>query len=257
MLTVWRKVTMRMAMQFQLSLFVFLASIGSSVAAEPILWPCEHAIAGYETGVERQIGAELPAVPEISAITYPSFSAEWGIALVRGEEGPAVVLSELAKSYWAIGWVQVDESQAGNAGASNGPIITKWNYENGSAPEIWAWDADAANGAVLTESRSVSTELATALQEVGRVAMASIGPRNLNCLGADGVTYDFKSGEQTCGSTWSPDANSMPGKLVGLLEQLRLLAQSSVEPDAGEREKEVLRLADEFLGEFRRQQQAP
>ena len=87
--------------------------------------------------------------------------------------------------------------------------------------------------------------------------MAGIGPRDPNMLGLDGVTYQFQVGRQSCGSTWSPSSETIPGKLVSLVEQLKMLDRSRVEPDASLREREILATAAEILGEFGRRSQAP
>jgi hypothetical protein len=88
---------------------VVVATAGPAVAADPILWPCQSGGFGYEPGIERTIGGALGTEPEFSAIVYPSFAPEWGIALVRDSQGPALVLSQFASSYWASGWVRIDE----------------------------------------------------------------------------------------------------------------------------------------------------
>jgi hypothetical protein len=49
----------------------------------------------------------------------------------------------------------------------------------------------------------------------------------------------------------------MPGKLVSLVEQLKMLAQSRAEPDAGRRERGIRVIATGFLDESARRSPAP
>jgi hypothetical protein len=236
---------------------VVVATSSPSVAADPILWPCQTGGFGYEPSIEHTIGRALGAEPEFSAIIYSSFAPEWGIALMHDGKGPAVVLSQFASSYWANGWVRIDEHDASTAAHPKGPVVTKWSDEKEKSPERWTWDADAAHVAVSTIRTPVSTDLAARLREVWDAAMAGIGPRDMTTIGVDGVTYQFQISKQSCGSTWSPDEKTMPGRLVSLVEQLRMLVQSRAEPDASLREKNILAAAAEFLDESARRSPAP
>jgi len=237
---------------------IVLAAWCPAVAADPILWPCQSGyFFGYESGVERTISSALSADPELSAIIYPSFAPEWGIALVRDDEEPSIVLTQFTSSYWASGWVRIDEQDATNPTQRKRPVVTKWSNDKDQPPERWAWDADAAHAAVSTARRPVSADLAARLREVWDAAMAGIGARDMTWMGVDGVNYQFQVGRQSCGSTWSPGKETMPGRLVSLVDQLRMLVQSRAEPDASLREKEALAAAAEFLNEFDRRSQAP
>jgi hypothetical protein len=244
-------------MKVILACLVVVATSGPAVAADPVLWPCQPGGFGYEPGIERTIRAALSTEPEISAIIYPSFAPEWGVALVNDAQGPVVVLSQFANSYWASGWARIDEDETASTVHPKGPVVTKWSYEKDSPPERWTWDGDAAHSALSVTKTPVSTNLAARLREVWSAAMAGIGPRDPNMLGLDGVTYQFQVGRQSCGSTWSPSSETIPGKLVSLVEQLKMLDRSRVEPEGSLREKEILATAAEILGEFGRRSQAP
>jgi hypothetical protein len=244
-------------MKVILACLVIVATSGPAVAADPILWPCQPGGFGYEPGIERTIRAALGAEPEISAIIYPSFAPEWGVALVNDAQGPVVVLSQFASSYWASGWVHIEEGEATDPVHRKVPVVTKWSVEKDSPPERWTWDADTAHAALSTIKTPVSANLAAQLREVWSAAMAGIGPRDMTMLGLDGVTYQFQVGRQSCGSTWSPGSETMPGKLVSLVEQLKMLAQSRAEPDAGRREREIRAIATGFLDGSGRRSQAP
>jgi hypothetical protein len=135
--------------------------------------------------------------------------------------------------------------------------VTKWSNEKAKPPERWTWDADAAHVAMSTTKTPVSKDLAARLREVWNAAMAGIGPRDMTMIGVDGVTYQFQISQQSCGSTWSPDEKTMPGRLASLVDQLRMLVQSRAESDASLGEKEILATAAEFLDESARRSPAP
>ena len=236
---------------------IVLVASCRGAAADPILWPCQSGDFGYEPGVERTIGNALGAEPELSVSIYPSFVPEWGIALVRDGEEPSVVLTQFTSSYWASGWVRIDEQDATNSTPRHRPVVTKWSNEQDQLPERWAWDADVAHASVSMARTPVSAALAARLREVWDAAMAGIGPRDMTSMGVDGVSYQFQVGVHSCGATWSPRKEAIPGKLVSLVEQLRLLVQSPAKPDASLREKNALAAAWEFLKAFDGRAQAP
>jgi hypothetical protein len=215
--------------------FVVVAASSPAMPATPLLLPCQFDELGYEPAVERTIHAGLGAEPEISVIIYPSFASEWGIALVSEPQGPVLVLSQFASSYWMSGW----------------------GTENQGASERRIWKPGKARPVVSTTRTPVSANLAARLRSVWDAAMTATGRRDANVVTFDGVAFQFRVGQQSCGMTLWPDRDPMSGKLVSLVEQLAALAESGAKSEIGPSEQEALATAAEILDAVARPSSAP
>jgi hypothetical protein len=218
-------------MRVAIAAFVGLVWSGAAVAqvtmpAIPTLEPClDHAFTtDYRAGVAKQIRGALGADYDLSATVYPAFAAEWAVSLVQGKDGPELVLSDFRQSYWHSGWV-AETNRA-------------------------RWDPTAAHALIVTKRHEVPLALAERLGEAWDLALGKVRSYEKNWVGVDGVTYEFRDRAGRCGSAWVPQEKTLPGKLVAIVHELKILAVSRVEPDTTEREQEVLERLALFLREF-------
>ena len=193
--------------------------------AIPTLEPCLDAfIADYRAGVAKQIRGALGADYDLSVTVYPAFTTEWAVSLVRGKDGPELVLSDFKQSYWRSGWV-VESNRA-------------------------RWDPTVADALIVTKRHAVAAAVAERLREAWDLALGQVRSYEKNWVGVDGVTYEFRDRAGRCGSAWVPQETTLPGKLVAIVDELKILAVSRVEPDTTEREQEMLERLALFLREF-------
>lgn len=204
-----------------------LTNVAMAQPMIPTLEPCDDdgALESYEAGVAEQIRRTLNASFDLTVTVFPAFTPEWAVSLVEGRDGPEIVLSEFVESYWHSGWVDIDGNRR-------------------------RWDPDAAHAPVATKHQKIPAAIAERLRSVWDIALSGVRAYEKTWAGLDGVTYKFRDGDGRCGSTWSPPEDTLPGRLVAIVEELRVLAISRVEPDTSERRLEMLGRLTAFLREF-------
>lgn len=164
---------------------------------------------------EREAQSLAPAWlrdEEAILICLPAFQPEWALSVVGDRKSGYWALSvEGQKSLWYS--TKLWYSTGGDSGIPCPPSVNIYRTElaadlGGAVCDIW--------NRVLSQTRYTQER----------------------CLGCDGVTYHFsysrrgiKGIPKISGKTWSPSADSVPGKLVGLSYALRDHAKDSANQD--------------------------
>jgi len=166
--------------------------------------------------VEREAQSLAPAwqrEEKASLVCLPSFEPEWALWVVGERKARFwVLLTEAQKSLW---------------------YSTKIWYSTTVDPEI------PCPPSVKIHRSELATDLGRAVCEIwGRVLSQTRYPREPLQGTCDGVTYHFAYSRQgvkgippTAGKTWSPNEETVPGKLVGLSHALRDYAKDSANQD--------------------------
>jgi len=132
----------------------------------------------------------------------PSFGTEWLLELREAEEGGALVLREASSS-----------------------IAAKWAAVSPAFRDVFGFNSTEpfVDKIEVTERvATISDELAAMVVQAWDEQLSSV------CLGRslgnDGTTYDFSAryrADIRSGHTWSPDAATPAGHLVGIAELLK------------------------------------
>jgi hypothetical protein len=139
-----------------------------------------------------------------SLLCLPSFEPEWALSVVGDRKARFwVVVAEAEKNIWY--------SMAVSEEMSNSPYVkTHWT--------------------------EVTAELGAAVCDTWNGALCQTHYAQEPFCGCDGVTYHFayvRKGKQSemAGQTWSPDENTVPGKLVALSYALKEYAEDVANQD--------------------------
>lgn len=175
----------------------------TGVDAEDRLAPCDDYQQEYYDKVEATARAAMPAPAEFSVTIIPSFSPEWSVGVSAGPEPHVLTHVVFDQSVWATSWVET------------GRNITQ--------------DLSKANARATARTATISADLYEALRLEWDESIDAATPSRM--LGVDGVTYYFRMPGR-CASTWSPSPETRNGKLVGLVNALARLADSTGESAA-------------------------
>ena len=159
------------------------------------LAPCRDD--GFLDEVEGHIDAPHPGETVVSFTAIPSFQPEWGLRIIRTEDGFVLRSTEFRRSLWYDAYREVRPGRFGRI------------------PELKQPDP-------IVHEVSLSQKLGTQLREfiVEEIDHADSADAR---MGLDGESF-YYSANGHCGSTWSPERGSRAARLVGLFENLKIQA---------------------------------
>ena len=142
-------------------------------------------------------------------VCLPSFQPEWTLSVVGDRKaGYWVLLVKAQRSLWysTTSWY----STAAELGIPLPPSVNIYRSE-------------------------LAADLGGAVCDIWSRALSQTRYPQEQCNGCDGIIYHFAYGRkgisEKSGKTWSPEKESVPGKLVGLSEALGSYAQDSANRD--------------------------
>ena len=190
----------RLRIMLQPAILATLSLFSSVVpaAASAHLQVCVPYFDHYTRFVSAIIDESAPGTAMVSVTVYPSFRPEWAIRVTR-QSGH---LTLYALTFNSSIWGQVQR------------VLMSTNRHIVYASEI---DTDVSIHTVRVTPRFVARLSAVITLAVDRSSI-------LGESGVDGVMYQFSAGPSTCAQSWSPDSRTGPGRLVAMVDELRVLA---------------------------------
>lgn len=152
---------------------------------------------GYYDEVKSAIQTPIADKIIVSYTAFPSFEAESGILVFKSKNAYLLRVVTFKTSVWHGAFRE---------------------YK----PGHWRREPTKANYEHEVKEVSISSELAKLLQET--VAKEINSKSDEGSFGFDGEAYQFSTGDNTCGETWSPNEGSQPAKLLEIFDSLRTLS---------------------------------
>ncbi len=175
-----------------------------ALAADHLV-PGDNQLADYQAAVKAALKDAFAPDVRARAIAEPSFQAEYAVGIKETAGAYALFSIQPARQLW--GQVQ---------------------RPRGTPP------ADVGQLPVERCEAPLDAVLARGVIDVWGRMLAQTRPDESRSLGLDGETYYFSmdiGGRTLAGSTWSPDPQSRPGRLVGMVLALRRYCAKRQETD--------------------------
>jgi hypothetical protein len=156
------------------------------------LAPCRDD--GFFDEVDGHIDAPHSGETVVSFTAIPSFQAEWGLRIIRTQDGFVLRSTQFRRSLWYGAYREVRRGR----------------FER--IPELKQPDP-------IVHEVSLSQDLGTALQDLVVDEIDNADSADAR-MGLDGE-YFYYSANGHCGSTWSPERGTRAARLVSLFETLK------------------------------------
>ena len=179
------------------ALAAFTIGLPIAVAAADGLAPCDKRTAGFVDDIREKLEERHLGDIVASFVALPSFSAEWGLQIIRDRDGFILRSVQFKQSAWYGAYREVH-------------------------PGYFAPDPDAVQPDPIVHTVSLSPDLAVAVRALLATEIAHADPANAR-YGLDGEGFFFYANGQ-CGSTWSPVYATRSERLVDILETMKVQA---------------------------------